>query len=46
MLANATTEAPPTSPIPEALNPSRLVLTPLLVRILALVAVMLLAQIP
>ena len=46
MLANATSESTAGLLIPEALNPSRLVLTPLLVRILALVAVMILAQIP
>ena len=43
MLANAT-ETERTFLIPAGLDPGRLMMTPLLVRVLALIAVMLLAQ--
>lgn len=46
MLAKLSIEATQAPLIPGGLSPRGLVLTPLLVRILALVAVMLLAQIP
>lgn len=46
MSARSTTEVSPAALVPEGLDARRLVMTPLLVRILALVAVMLLAHIP
>jgi len=46
MSASAFSEATPVSLLPRGLNPRGLVLTPLLVRILALVAVMILANLP